>query len=432
MSLVPTADELIRAFKAPAYKVVMGRDDPLLMECQSLNVSMSLQRLYDRKGADEAARDIAQHEFGKVARGLRREVDFARDGIERMAQDFKAGKAIDPIKVLGRQDASGRWVATGFVVDGAIRVQAALRAGIPEVPAWLVAPYFADTPLELMFLHYNESAFSRLKVAERDAILRIAADRYMTDSLGPRSALAFGYWAAERQPGSSPILIAEVTRNRFQVRTPDEWGEAVRLGEGGAPTAAQVAQLQSLRITVPENGRLSPAQIGKVVGVSRAAVEKQFRKLGIQPATKTRAGRGTVKRQTNGHAAPNGRTPDATPELMLRSEIQVVDGRATAQDLLAALKPVTVGFDRAIRQIDDWILKEAPEYQADQARMVWNVIDPFWHKLLTLNQAFHVYGDRYLAARDRATLQEITAEAQATCTGPHRRQAPARARRRGR
>ena len=179
-------------------------------------------------------------------------------------------------------------------MDGAIRVQAALKAGIAEIPAWLVSPHFPDTPLEGMFLHYNWGHGARLTVRERDTALRIIADRYIRDALGERGAVAFGRWLAERAPGLGATLIAELTRNRFQVRTPDQWEEAARLGRGGTPTAQQVAKLDALGIQISDHRGLSPSHIARLVGVSRAAVEKQFRKLGIESTTKTKpAGKDT-------------------------------------------------------------------------------------------------------------------------------------------
>jgi hypothetical protein len=422
MGPVQTAIAPEREVKAPPYKIVMGDHDPIMLECKSLNVSMSLQRLYRQRG-DE---DIQKREFGEVACGLRRETETARDAIDALAQAYAAGATIEPIKVLARREPSHRWGSTGFVVDGAIRVQAALRAGIAEIPVWLVTPHFPDTPLEGMFLHYNIAHGARLTTAERDSALRVIARRYMRDNLGKRDAHAFGRWLSERAPGLPAALVAEIVRNEFQVRTPNQWAEAERLGRGGAPTAEQLAKLRARNVALPENGRLSPGHIAKLLGISRAAVEKQFKRLGIEFKTMAKTKRTTDARRAaeprpGGPAELDGDAPDATPELILESQIEPVDARATAQDLLAALKPIADNFDRAIHQINDWVLREAAEYRFEQAKLVWNVVDRFWDGLLAVNRAFRIYQDRHLAERDRPRLRDALSEAEATLATPRGR-----------
>lgn len=393
-----------RETKKFAYRTITlaGHDGPIMLECKGLKVAMSLQRYVEQRDSDE---DIERRkEIGEVALGLRRDLAVVSDAVQGLAQSYKAGIGIEPIKVLARREANGKWSSTGWVVDGAIRVQAAIESGIAEIPAWLVIPHLEDTPLEGMFLHYNAGHGTRLTLRERDAILRILARRYMRDHTGEaRDARVFGCWLAERT-GLPADLIAQVTRNEFQVRTPEKYSEAERLLREG----------------------LTPAEISKREGMpSRAAIEKQARKLGIAYQSKAKPGKDgrSAGSRPAGRAHLNGDAPDATPELILESRIERIDPRATARDLAAALRDARDDLDKAFAQIDDWVIKEAAEYRIEQAKIVWDVIERHlhWHDTLKLNVACRIYRDRYLAARDLPLLKRAVAEAESVLAVRKRR-----------
>jgi hypothetical protein len=405
-----------KAASAPPYTVVFG---PVMLPCARLNISMSLQGLL----APKAEPDVTKREFGEVARGLRTDIERAKDAIQALAQAYRAGTPIPPIKVLARKEKSGKWAPTGFVVDGAIRVQAATLAEIPEIPADLVVPAHPDTPLEAMFLHYNHSHGARLSVRERDAVLRLLAQRYRDSRLGPRDVTSFAIWLAQRAPGLQHDVIVEATKGVFQVQPPDTWSEIERLAKGGAPTAQQVATLRERGVTVPADGRLSPGQIGKLFNISRAAVEKHLRKAGIPYGRSQAKGKGGAEEPSPNGAGPgalDGEVPDATPELLLQRDISPVDAKATAQDLRAALKAAAPHFEKAMQQIDEWVLKEASEYTLEQAKLVWDVVDAFWAKLLKVNRAFKIYRDAHLAERDLPALKDAALEAESTLASPRR------------
>jgi hypothetical protein len=380
-----------------AYQTITlgGHKGPIMLECVGLKVAMSLQRYFEPTNSDE---DIERRkEIGEVALGLRRDLEVISDAVRGVAQSYKAGIAIEPIKVLARREPNDKWSSTGWVVDGAIRVQAALESGIPEIPAWLVAPHFEDTPLEGMFLHYNFGHGARLTLRERDYILRTLARRYMRDHTGEaRDARVFGKWLTERT-GLPANLVAQVTRNEFQVRTPEKYAEATQLLRNG----------------------LSPAEISKRDGMpSRAAIEKQARKLGIPYQQKARTTAGGDGKPGEVHPAArahhNGDAPDATPEGILESRIQRIDPQATARDLAAPLKAAQDDLTKAFAQITDWVLQEAAEYQIEQAKVVWKVVEQHlhWHETLKLNVACRIYRDQDLAERDLPLLKQAVAEAE--------------------
>jgi hypothetical protein len=380
-----------------AYRTITlaGHDGPIMLECRNLKVAMSLQRYVEPADVEE---DLERRkEIGEVALGLRRDLAVVSDAVQALAQSYKAGVAIEPIKVLARREPNGKWSSTGWVIDGAIRVQAAIESGTAEVPAWLVIPHHEDTPLEGMFLHYNAGHGTRLTLRERDAVLRILARRYMRDHPSEiRDARVFGSWLAERT-GLPADLIAQVARNEFQVRTPDKYAEAERLLRDG----------------------LTPAEISRRDGMpSRAAIEKQARKLGVDYRRKGRTTAGKDGQSPGslptGRAHLNGHAPDATPALILESRIERIDPRATARDLAAALKDARGDLDKAFAQIDDWVIKEAAEYRIEQAKIVWDVIERHlhWHDTLKLNVTCRIYRDRYLAARDLPLLKQAVAEAE--------------------
>ena len=369
----------------PLYEVVTE----VLLECRGLNMGMSLQRYLDENGV---ADEVKLGEIGEVMRGLRHDVGTVKDAVQALVQAYKTGLSMEPIKVLALRQPSNGWKSTGWVIDGAIRVRAALEAGVAEIPAQLVAPHFPDTPLEGMFLHYNARQGTRLTMTERNAILRVLARRFMRDHAEERDAAKFGHWLSQRT-GLPSALIAGIVRNDFQVRTPDKWAEAERRLRAGE----------------------SPAKIAKDQGISRTALEKQAKKLGIDLPGKKKV------RQAGGQADLNGETPDATGGRKHRSQFVVIDARATARDLHAALKPVAAGLDNVFHQINDWVLNEAPEYRFEQAKMVWDVVDRLWDCLFELNRASKIYRDRHLAERDRPRLKQALSEAEAALAIPARR-----------
>jgi|GEM_PF-7003746 len=423
MGAVNTAPALETAhFTAYRLVTLKGHDGPIMLACKGLRVGMSLQRYLEPKNADQ---DIeGRRDVGEVALGLRRDLGAVGDAIDALVQFYKAGGAVEPIKVLARREPNGHWSSTGWVVDGAIRVQAALEAGLAEMPVWLVTPHFEDTPLEGMYLHYNAAHGARLTLRERDAILHVLARRYMRDHTGDaRRAIVFAIRLSERT-GLATSLIEKVTHNDFQVRDPDQYAEATRLLKEGK----------------------TPAEIAKLPGMpSRAAIEKQARKLGIDYRRKAPAG-GTHNGHTGagassagdtrgGHAAgarpgakagQNGNAPDATPDLVLASRLMRTDARATARDLEAALNLPQVqkdAIDRAFLQIKDWILNEAEEYKTEQAKILWDVIErhSHWAELLHVNLALRIYRDRYLRERDLPVLRQMVASAESEAVGRPRR-----------
>src|SRR5436853_3850927 len=112
--------EIVKRIGHP-YKVV-GTEK---VAPRALNVSLSLGHYYRSQ----------QHEtppaaVGEAARtGLRRNIEMIRDAIEGLKQAYLAGDPVPPVYVLARR-VDRTWRSTMEVIDGAMRVAAAVEAGI--------------------------------------------------------------------------------------------------------------------------------------------------------------------------------------------------------------------------------------------------------------------------------------------------------------
>jgi hypothetical protein len=336
---------------------------------RALNVSLSLGHYYrsQQKGNPPAAR-------GEPARaGLRQNVETIRDAIEGLKQAYLAGDTVPPVYVLARRS-NRTWRSTLDVIDGAMRVAAAVEAGITELEVTLIAPEFEDTEPEALFLACNATCAQRLTTIERDAVLRALARRYRKQHPNERDLYAF---ARHLQPrtGLAVRTIANAVTGEFRPRTEEQRQFAERLLKE----------------------KKSPSEVAQLTGVSRQAVQKQKSKLdGKKPSRKP----GSKRRQTS---------EVVTGADVVMASLPRVDAPATADALRVALKKIRPDLDKLTVQLKTWGIQEALECDIEQAKIIWSEIDPIWEACLHFNVASRIYRDPSLARRDLARLREAVA-----------------------
>ena len=336
---------------------------------RALNVSLSLGHYYrsQRKRTPQVALDKAAHT------GIRQNVETIRDGIEGLKQAYLAGEPVPPIYVLARQ-VDRSWRSTLNVIDGAMRVAAAVEAGISQLEVALIAPELEDTEPEALFLACNATSAQRLTTIERDAVLRALARRYRKQHPNERDLYAF---ARHLQPrtGLAVRTIENAVTGEFRPRTEEQRQHAERLLKE----------------------KKSTSEVAQLTGVSRQAVQKQKSKLdGKKPS-----------RRPGSKRSPSGEIVTGADVVM--ASLPRVDAPATADALRVALKKIRPDLDKLTVQLKTWGIQEAVECDIEQAKIIWCEIDPIWDACLHFNVASRIYRDPSLARRDLARLREAVA-----------------------
>lgn len=334
----------------------------------ALNISLSLGHYYRTQRKENSPAPLE----GVTRTGLRRNVGIIRDAIEGLKDAYLAGDRVPPVYVLARRG-DRTWRSTMCVIDGAMRVAAAVEAGIARIEVALIAPELEDTEPEALFLACNAMGPQRLTTVERDALLRSLAHRYRLQHPDERDPDVF---ARRLQPrtGLAARTIANAVRGEFRPRTAEQRRLAERLLQEGKPVS----------------------EVARSTGVSRQAVQKQKDKLEGKP----RSNGGSQRRE-----------PDqvVTGTDIVMASLPRVDAPATAAALRLALKKVKPDLDKLTVQLKTWGVQEARECTAEQAKIIWSEIDALWEACLQFNVASRIYRDPYLARRDLARLQEAVA-----------------------
>ena len=296
-----------------------------------------------------------------------------RDAIEGLKQAYLAGDPVPPVYVLARR-VDRTWRSKMEVIDGAMRVAAAVEAGIPQIEVALIAPELEDTEPEALFLACNAIGPQRLTTCERDAALRVLARRYKTQHPDERDADLFARHLQSRT-GLAARTIVNAVRGEFRPRTDEQRQLAERLLKEGK----------------------SPSEVARRTDVSRQAIQKQKSKL--EGKTRSRP-LGSKKR-------PSGLVVTGADVVM--ASLPRVDAPATAAALRLALKKIRPDLDKLMVQLKTWGVQEARECTAEQAKIIWSEIDPIWEACLHFNIASRIYRDSSLARRDLARLREAVA-----------------------
>ena len=334
---------------------------------RALNISLSLGYYYRAQ-----LKEVPDAPEGIARTGLRRNVEMIRDAIEGLKQAYLAGDPIPPVYVLA-QRTDRTWRSTMCVIDGAMRVAAAVETGIPRIEVALIAPELEDTEPEALFLACNAASAQRLTTIERDAALRALAHGYRMKHPDERNPDVF---ARHLQPrtGLAARTIINAVKGEFRPRTEEQRQLAERLLREGK----------------------SPSEVARRTDVTRQAVQKQKDKLdGKRPSGSSSRGRKPDQVITGAHIA--------------MASVPRVDAPATAAALRLALKKVRPDLDKLVVQLKNWGLQEARECSTEQAKIIWSELDAIWEACLQFNLASRIYRDAYLARRDLPRLQEAVA-----------------------
>ncbi len=295
-----------------------------------------------------------------------------RDAIEGLKDAYLAGDRVPPVCVLARR-IDRTWRSTMCVIDGAMRVAAAVEAGIPRIEIVLIASELEDMELEALFLACNATGAQRLTIVERDAVLRSLAHRYRLEHPDERDPDVFAR-RLQSHTGLAARTIANAVRGEFRPRTAEQRQLAERLLLDRKPVS----------------------EVARLTGVSRQAVQKQKDRLDGKPRSKD---------------GPERREPDpvVTGTDIVMASLPRVNAPATAAALRLALKKVRPDLDKLTVQLKTWGVAEASECTVEQAKIIWSEIDALWEACLQFNVASRIYRDPYLARRDLVRLQEATA-----------------------
>jgi hypothetical protein len=335
---------------------------------RALNISLSLGYYYRAQKNEHSSQAV---EAGGRT-GLRRNVAMIRDAIEGLKDAYLAGDRVPPVCVLARR-VDRMWRSTMCVIDGAMRVAAAVEAGVPRIEVALVVPEVEDTEPEALFLACNATGSQRLTTVERDAVLRSLAHRYRLEHPDERDPDVFARRLQSRT-GLAVRTIANAVRGEFRPRTAEQRQLAEHLLREGKPVS----------------------EVARLTGVSRQAVQKQKDRL----EGKQRSYGGSQRREPD---------PIVTGADIVIASLPRVDAPATAAALRLALKKVRPDLDKLTVQLKTWGVQEARECTAEQAKIIWSEIDALWEACLQFNIASRIYRDPYLARRDLARLQEAVA-----------------------
>ena len=410
------------------YKVVMDT----ILEIDGLRMGMSLQKLI-RGGSEDDAADVRG--VGHVKFGLRTEVGAVKDAIAALEQRIRAVRdsrpdlspdaifqaaGIDPAKLLARQDKGGGWIATGAVIDGAIRVVAAQNAGMAEVPVLLIVPEYPDTPPEALFLNLNWTHGQRLTLGERDTAFRRLAEGYRETHRNDRDAKTWSTWLGVRTDIPDGIIY-DAVRNVFQDGTDAQKEEAAE-----ALRTKVVPLLQAIEAnTMPPDKAAEKInqEINRVAGkqgVTRTAIQKQAKKLGLKLPGKPASHAGT---------GGGGGSREATALGVKAADIDEFDLRRDAADFKRTVEKLnlTKRFEAIMNALREWAT-DADRYNVDQSRLVFNTIYPFWQPFLTVISRSRAYTtDAHLARQDRPLVQAVLAQMDAAIGADGGRKARERA-----
>ncbi len=343
---------------------------------RALNISLSLGYYYRAQQKEHTPQALA----GVVRTGLRRNVAMIRDAIEGLKDAYLAGDRVPPVYVLA-QRVDRTWRSTMCVIDGAMRVAAAVEAGIPRIEVALIAPELENMEPEALFLACNAAGSQRLTTMERDGVLRSLAHRYRLQHPDERDPDAFAR-RLQARTGLAARTIVNAVRGEFRPRTAEQLRLAERLIQEGKPVS----------------------EVARATGVSRQAVQKQKDKLDGK------------QQRSNGGPQRRERDSVVTGADIVMASLPRVDAPATAAALRLALKKVKPDLDKLTVQLKTWGVQEARECTAEQAKIIWSEIDALWEACLQFNVASRIYRDAYLARRDLARLQEAVALASHSAT----------------
>jgi len=389
----------------------------------ALKVELSLHDWYAaQNGKGAAATDLPLV-------GIRQAMAVVSDGITALRQAYAANAYVPPIRVLAER-AGQVWRNTCLVLDGAMRVTAAVQAGIGTVEVELVRPVHEDTAPHHLFLAFNASGGRGLSVVERDKVLVFDARRYRQRDPIQRDAQQFAEWEAGRT-GLAAETILRVTTGEFRSRTPDQIEAARDMILRGEKVSAIVAAFQPITRQAIEKQRDQIIRDLHNQGRSRAAIAEQ---LGLPPATVKSAlePTGAKARHTARLSAPRHITgadtglsdlprvdPNKTRQALqlavqrakgdLAPALKALGTVAAVQHVVRAAKPRLAQVDMQLRA---WGVDEAREYTLEQAEGPWAVVDPHWVVLLDYNDACRIYRSAALAKRDLPRLKRLVALAE--------------------
>lgn len=311
-------------------------------------------------------------------KGLRLDDRLCNEVVERY-RELWAHTRPTHILVLGEVDTRGGIRPTTTVVDGALWVLAARRAGIRHVPVSVVVPrHRGPVPPEAIWLYFNGRHGLSPTEKECKGVLALLADQ-ARDTAGIATAEAF----AERYAlvtGIPATTIARMVGQRFaRFRTAKEIEED------------RAARAQGASI----------GEIAKRRGISKTAVRKSL--AGVRPASPNGA---RARRQAAKLVDETIAAPLVIPEIATEA-----DARAAAKALTEALKPLRAALFDACGQIERLIDHEpdgpaplAERFTADLALQVWSVVDDLWASLLVLAEKMRIY--QASAAQGRLSMIE--------------------------
>ena len=358
--------------------------------------------------------------------GIRKATAVVEDGIESLRQAYAGNAYVPPIKVLAER-AGQSWRNTGLVVDGAMRVTAAVQAGVGTVEVELVWPVHEETAPHHLFLAFNAMGARGLSVAERDRVLVFDARRYRQRDPLERDSEEFAKWEAQRT-GLAAATIRWVTKGEFRTRTPDQVKAARDMILRGEKVGKIVAAFQPITRQAIEKQRDQIIRELHKEGKSRAEIVKQ---LDVAPETVKSAlePTGSNARRTAEHitGADTGLShlrrvnPEKTRQALqlaveradgdLAPALQALGTVAAVQHVVRAAKPRLAQVDLQLRA---WGIAEAGEYTLAHAEGPWAVVDSHWETLLDYNEACRIYRNAALAKRDLPRLKRLVALAERT------------------
>ena len=390
----------------------------------ALKVELSLHDWYvAQNGKDASATDLPLV-------GIRKAMEVVGDGIESLRRAYAANAYVPPIKVLAER-AGQSWRSTGLVVDGAMRVTAAVQVGIATVEVELVRPVHEDTAPHHLFLAFNAMGARGLSTVECDKVLVFDARSYRQRDPLQRNGHKFAEWEAERT-GLAAETILRVTKGEFRSRTPDQIKAAREMILRGEKVGKIVAAFQPITRQAIEKQRDQVIRELDKAGKSRAEITKQ---LDVTPETVKSALESTGSNAH--HPAPRAAqhitgadtgvshlrrvNPEKTRQALqlaveradgdLAPAVEALGTVAAVQHVVRAAKPRLAQMDLQLRA---WGIEEAREYTLEQAEGPWAVVDSHWDTLLDYNDACRIYRNAALATRDLPRLKRLVALAEHT------------------
>lgn len=293
------------------------------------------------------------------------------------------------ILVLSEGDADGDYTGryTFRVIDGAMWVAAAKKAGVGRVPVYVVHPTLPHVEPEAMWLYFNTVKNGLAPTSkQRERILKDLAHRAReARGITDQSKDAVTEWVAvcARATAAPDSLIREATKGIFATRRSDE------------QRAKDRADLAS--------GKKTVGQISRATGKSRTAVRKDAKRHGVT----------LPKPSSNGHRPK----PDAEEvvEKSVKEFSSALNGEAKdalqqIQKAAAALKPAVHELVGHIERLTGEPDLEGPSYaeRVADCRKLWvEGVDHLWQELVRLARQLKLYSEPDLAKRDLKFLEEM-------------------------